>query len=93
MSKKTPSNINNTNNYIQKAKEYVPDSEDAGISDIEIVQKPKKAQKKLKQKKSHSVKSGSDCRKTYPAPSDEGAARSMIHREINVKCRGEITRR
>ncbi|WP_316631592.1 hypothetical protein, partial [uncultured Ruminococcus sp.] len=32
-----------------------------------------------------------DCRKTYPAPSDEGAARSMIHREINVKCRGEIT--
>ena len=43
MSKKTPSNINNTNNYIQKAKEYVPDSEDAGISDIEIVQKPKKA--------------------------------------------------
>ena len=58
MSKKTPSNINNTNNYIQKAKEYVPDSEDAGISDIEIVQKPKKAQKKLKQKKSHSSNNG-----------------------------------
>jgi Leucine-rich repeat (LRR) protein len=58
MSKKTPSNINNTNNYIQKAKEYVPDSEDAGISDIEIVQKPKKPQKKLKPKKTHSSNNG-----------------------------------
>ena len=58
MSKKTSTNINNSNNNIQKVKEYIPDSEDADISDIEIVQKPKKTQKKLKQKKSHSSNNG-----------------------------------
>ena len=58
MSKKTPSNINNTNNYVQKAREYIPDSEDAGITEIELMQKPKKSQKKLKPKKNHSSNNG-----------------------------------
>ena len=58
MSKKSPSNSNNTNNYLKSAKEFIPDSEDADITAIEIVQKSKKPQKKAKTKKNHSINSG-----------------------------------
>ena len=58
MSKKPSSTTNNTNNYIKNAKEYIPDSEDAEVTDIEIIQKPKKSQKKTKTKKNHSSNSG-----------------------------------
>ena len=51
MSKKSPSNSNNTNNYLKSAKEFIPDSEDADITAIEIVQKSKKPHKKAKTKK------------------------------------------
>ena len=58
MNKKTPTNTNNTNNYIKNAKEYIPDSEDAEINEVEIIQKPKKPQKKTKTKKTHSSNNG-----------------------------------
>ena len=40
MSKKPSSTTNNTNNYIKNAKEYIPDSEDAEVTEIEIIQRP-----------------------------------------------------
>ena len=58
MSKRTPSNTNNTYNYMKNAKEYIPDSEDAEINEIEIIQKPKRPQKKTKTKKNHSSNNG-----------------------------------
>ena len=58
MNKKPPSNSNTTYSYLKNAKEYIPDSEDAEINEIETIQKPKKLQKKIKQKKTHSSNSG-----------------------------------
>ena len=58
MKKNIPSSQANTYNYIKNAKEYIPDSEDAEINDIEIIQKPKKIQKKTKTKKTHSSNNG-----------------------------------
>ena len=58
MKKNIPSSQANTYNYIKNAKEYIPDSEDAEINDIEIIQKPKKIQKKTKTKKAHSSNNG-----------------------------------
>ena len=58
MSKKSQITSNNTYNYMKNAKEYIPDSEDAEINEIEIVQKPKKIQKKTKSKKNHSSNTG-----------------------------------
>ena len=86
MSKKTTSNINNTNNYMQKAKEYIPDSEDAEINDIEIIQKPKKVQKKSKTKKNHSSNNGivtttqipSDVKQLQLKPEEQNAVEFVL---------------
>ena len=56
MNKKNQINVNNSNNNPKNAnqrKEFIPDSEDAEITDIEIVQKQKKIQnqKKIKNKR------------------------------------------
>ena len=51
MSKKPSSTTCNTNNYLKNAREYIPDSEDAEINEIETIQKPKKLQKRSNQKR------------------------------------------
>ena len=74
MNKKNQTNINSNNNkqkYNNQIREYFPDSEDAEINYIEIVQKQKKNSKKSKNKKNHTSNNGivtttqipNDCKK------------------------------
>ena len=74
MNKKNQTNINSNNNkqkYNNQIREYFPDSEDAEINYIEIVQKQKKNSKKSKNKKNNTSNNGivtttqipNDCKK------------------------------
>ena len=71
---------------MQKAKEYIPDSEDAEINDIEIIQKPKKVQKKSKTKKNHSSNNGivtttqipSDVKQLQLKPEEQNAVEFVL---------------